>query len=50
MKPVTIYLSAAPCFPVLGFSDQNGVLRIGQPGEICSRALTPNEVASIVEN
>jgi hypothetical protein len=49
MTPVTIYLTATPCFPALGFRDANGVLRIGQSGGDCSRPLTDNEVARVVE-
>lgn len=49
MKSVTIYLTAKPCFPALGFRDENGVLRIGQPGGDCSRALTAHEVVRVVE-
>lgn len=49
MKTVTIYLAATPCFPALGFRDAAGVLRIGQPGGDCSRALMAHEVARVVE-
>lgn len=40
MKTVTIYLTARPCFPALGYRDESGALRIGQPGGDCSRPLT----------
>jgi hypothetical protein len=50
MKSVTIYLASRPCFPALGFRDEVGALRVGQPGGDCSRALMAHEVARVVEN
>jgi hypothetical protein len=46
MSAVTIYLAAMPLWPVRGWRDENGLLRIGQPGINESRPLTKYEVAS----
>jgi hypothetical protein len=50
MKTVTIYLTARPCFPAIGYRDESGALRIGQPGGDCSRPLAAHEVARVVED
>lgn len=49
MNTVTIYLTARPCFPTLGFRDETGALRIGRPGGDVSRLLTAHEVARVAE-
>ena len=50
MQMVTIDLTAGLCFLDLGYRDDAGVLRIGQPGGDCTRALTAHEEARVVED
>jgi len=48
---LTIYLKSKPAWPVVGFRDEAGKVRIGhpsQPGD-CSRPLTEHEIHRLTE-